>query len=651
VVGGLRARRRPRACPTTAVVLLAPVLVAAEHPRTAVERLQPSHLEAVRDQRIRWMRDRVNIPLDGIYHDYRAVIHVHAEDAPHTLGTREQVLQAAKASGVDVVLWTDHKGPKPDTWHGLRNDVLFIPGSEDDHALRFPSPAGDLKFWSHLEEISDPQPDGFDGTEIYNRHADAEIHKEVYDYVRHAIENKRQWHKLVENFKQFPDEVFGAGTDSMPGYLAKWDALTSQRRFTGIGANDAHRNQVFEGTVFDPYEVAFRNLSTHILARGLNEESIRESLRDGHVYVAHDWLCDPSGFLMVAVNNLGLYDIGDRVPMAGTTVLQARLPVPAKIRIIRTGKVVWEGSGEKAEFTPQEEGAYRLEAWLTVDDEERPWIYTNPFYLHRPTAEDIRVPSAALGPGITVERNIDYAEGKPEDADKHRLDIYLPAERKNSPVLMFVHGGYWRQGDRAQYAFLGNRFAEAGYVVAMPSYRLMPANPHPAQIEDVAAAFAWTHENISKYGGDPARIIVAGHSAGGHLASLLALDPQWLRRFKLSPDAIRAVVSLSGVYDLSRVPAFGGEATRAAASPIRYARPDAPPFLIEFCQWDYPGLPAQARRMDAELRKAFVRSRMVYGSGENHISEILDLVNGGNPVTSEMLKFMAFVTTSSPDEK
>jgi acetyl esterase/lipase len=354
---------------------------------------------------------------------------------------------------------------------------------------------------------------------------------------------------------------------------------------------------------------------------------------------------------MVAVNNLGLYDIGDRVPMAGTTLLEVRLPVAAKIRIIRAGKVVWESSGDKAEFTPTDEGAYRLEAWLTVDQEDRPWIYTNPFYFHRPTTEDLRVPSAALGPGIAVEHNITYTGGKSEDADKHRLDIYRPAEPKNAPVLMFVHGGYWRHGDRAQYAFLGNRFAQAGYVVVIPSYRLMPANPHPAQIEDVAAAFAWTHEYISKYGGDPNKIIVSGHSAGGHLTSLLALDPKWLRRFKLPTSAIRAVVSLSGVYDVARVTAFGDEAIRTAASPVHYVRADAPPFLIEYCQWDYPGLPAQARRLDADLRKAFVPSRLIYATGENHISEILDLAKDDDPVTSAMLKFMASVETGSPDQK
>ncbi len=96
--------------------------------RSAIERLHFDRLQAVHDQRMRWDRERINIPLDGIYNDYRAVIHVHAEDAKHTLGTRQQVLEAARQDGVNVVLWTDHDGPKPDTWRGIRDKVLFIPG-------------------------------------------------------------------------------------------------------------------------------------------------------------------------------------------------------------------------------------------------------------------------------------------------------------------------------------------------------------------------------------------------------------------------------------------------------------------------------------------------------------------------------------------
>src|SRR4029078_5293029 len=79
-------------------------------------------------------------PRLGVYADYRAVLHVHAEDSDHTKGTRAEVLRAAKAAGVSIVMFTDHRGPKPDTWSGMREGVLFLAGSEDDHLLRFPDP-------------------------------------------------------------------------------------------------------------------------------------------------------------------------------------------------------------------------------------------------------------------------------------------------------------------------------------------------------------------------------------------------------------------------------------------------------------------------------------------------------------------------------
>ena len=91
-------------------------------------------------------------------------------------------------------------------------------------------------------------------------------------------------------------------------------------------------------------------------------------------------------------------------------------------------------------------------------------------------------------------KDIAYCEGSAEDAAKHKLDIYVPKGKTNAslPVLFFIHGGAWKSGDRSNYVPLGNRYAREGVVTVVPSYRLAPKHPHPAQIEDVAAAFAWT---------------------------------------------------------------------------------------------------------------------------------------------------------------
>ena len=593
---------------------------------TAIERLQETRLEAVHVARMKWMHDRVVTPPLGIYHDYRAILHVHAEDAPHTLGTREQVLEAAKLTSVNVIMWTDHRGPKADTWHGVRSGVLFIPGSEDgDNKLRYPAPGGDLLFLSHIEEAPDKSSEGFQGMEIYNRHTDAKFSKDMNEYLQKAMKDAKEFGRLADKQKKYPDEVFAAGTGYLSQYVERWDKELETHPFTGIAANDAHRNTVLNKVVFDPYDVSFRNVSTHILARELKEEQIRESLREGRVYVSHDWLCDPAGFAFVATNNLGLYEMGDRVPMVNNTRLSARFPVGAHVKLIHKGKVVYEATGTQISYTPTEEGAYRLEAWLSVDGEERPWIYSNAVYLQKPAADALKLPPPGLAPNVKVLRDISYVDGKPEDAAKHKLDLYLPTDKQNFPVLLFVHGGSWRSGDRSQYPGIANRFAKIGIGVVVISYRLAPKNPPPAQIEDTAAAFAFTLKNIAQYGGDPKRIYIAGHSAGGHLVSELALDPRWLAKYGLTSSSIQGVASLSGVYDVTVSDVFGPDAqSRRQYSPIEYVTPKAPKFVITYCQNDYPGLPGQAKQFDTALRKHFIESTLVYIPNQSHISEIVN---------------------------
>jgi len=611
--------------------------------RSAVERLEESHLAAVREARLKWTRERVVPPPIGIYNDYRAILHVHAEDAEHTLGTRDQVLAAAKETGVKVIMWTDHRGPKPETWSGYRDGVLFIPGAEDnDHKLRYPRPDGDLLFLSHLEEAPGKTSEGFAGMEIYNRHTDAKLNQEMTAYLKKAMANPREFGRLADRQKKYPDEVFAAGTGTIAQYLERWDRELATRRLTGIAANDAHRNTVLNDVVFDPYEVSFRHASTHILARELKEDQIVASLRGGHVYVSHDWLCDPTGFGYYAINNLGMFDMGDRVPMLPNTRIAARFPTAAHARIIHNGKVVHESTGTQFTFTPTEEGAYRLEAYLMVDGEERPWIFANPLYFSRPSPDELRLPSTALAPNVKAVRDIVYTEGKPEDAGKHKLDLYLPTDKTNFPVLFFVHGGSWRSGDRSQYPSFGNRFAKLGIGVVVQSYRLAPRNPPPAQIEDVAAAFAWTVKNIGAYGGDVTRISIAGHSAGGHLVAELALDPKWLAKYGLTPSAIQAVAALSGVYDVTGLEIFGADAqSRRQYSPIEFVTQRAPRFLVTYCQWDYPGLGPQAKMFDAALRRAFVETSLVFIPGRNHIDEMVNTWRDDDPTALAVLRLIS----------
>lgn len=616
--------------------------------------MQRPHLEAVHQARLRFAEERRPPPAHGRYEDFRAIIHAYAEDADHTKGTRKELLAAARSTGVQVVLMTDHHGPKPDSWRGLHDGVLFIAGSEaGDGTLWFPEfgpdgkpiPDSGLRFLSHVEERYDAATDGLVGMEICNRHTDAILDTRMLDHLETARADPELWRQIVADFQAYPDEFFAAGTDYRPDLFAKWDRETQSKRFTGIAANDSHQNVILGGVTFDPYAVSFRNLSTHILARGLTEPLIREALTNGNVYVAHDWLCDPTGFLFGAVNNLGVFTMGDSALMLGKTRLMALTPLPAKLRLLHKGRVVSESTGTNLTFEARETGPYRLEAWLNVDGEERPWIYSNPVHLRAPSLADLNLPSLELSPDVERHKDIAYLEGAEADAAKRKLDLYVPKGLTRAPVFFFVHGGAWKSGDRTQYPPLGNRYAHEGVLTVIPSYRLAPKHPHPAQIEDVAAAFAWTVRHIAEFGGDTNRLYVGGHSAGGHLSALLSLDASYLAARQISPGTIRGVLAFSGVYDFttgeSQDSVFGKDPlARRAASPLFHVKSGASPFLVTYCQWDYFSLPAQAKEFYRALRRENIEAELVYVPGENHISEMLSVTRDADPTVAAALRFI-----------
>src|SRR4030095_2013774 len=185
-----------------------------------------------------------------------------------------------------------------------------------------------------------------------------------------------------------------------------------------------------------------------------------------------------------------------------------------------------------------------------------------------------------ISPAVEVRKDITYVEGAPADANKHKLDLYLPKDKPHFPVLIFIHGGTGRSGARAIYPPLANRFAKEGIAVVVPSYRLMPGSPHPAQVEDATAIVDWVVKNIAAHGGAARRIYLSGHSAGGHLAAYAGLD----RRFW--PN-LTGALALRGVYDETPLPTCRSGST-VDGSPIHRVAAGAPPFLITYCQNDYP---------------------------------------------------------------
>jgi hypothetical protein len=420
---------------------------------TPVERLAIARLSAVHEDVAKYQKQRKAVaPLPGLT-DYRCILHAHAEDSTHTGGTLTEMLADAKKAGVHCILLTDHYRPPRDfidgRWRGLKEGVLFIPGSEVRGFLVYPEAsilkrmdasdadfidtvtAGEgMIFLSHIEERTDHPVTGLTGLEIFNRHWDAKRDKGSLTAIGASLTDPKLLAELQDAVRLYPDELLAAQCDYPKLYLEKWNEGTKTRRLTGVAANDCHHNQVLvvkmvdEETVLvgtnvdaddqmrrvtakarpgikevvkghkagdvvarvdlDPYYRSFRNASTHVLASKLEESAIRTALKGGHAFVAHDWMCDTSGFRFSATDGNGkqVAIIGDEVKLAEGLTLKAVLPVPAYVRLLRYSKEVARAEGKtEFEVSVKEPGAYRLEAFLKLDDEYRPWLYANPIYV------------------------------------------------------------------------------------------------------------------------------------------------------------------------------------------------------------------------------------------------------------------------------
>jgi acetyl esterase/lipase len=247
---------------------------------------------------------------------------------------------------------------------------------------------------------------------------------------------------------------------------------------------------------------------------------------------------------------------------------------------------------------------------------------------------------------VHVVKGISYCEGEDADAERHKLDLYLPKGQKNFPVLLFVHGGAWKSGSKDLYGPLGDRFAKNGIGTVIINYRLSPKVTHPAHIEDVASAFAWIHNNIARHGGDPKNVFVCGHSAGGHLVALLSTNESYLQAKKLAISDIKGVIPMSGVFVLLPIGMpkdifTDDKDVIKSAAPIQHVTGKHPPFLLIYADKDYFSLEAQAEQMCKKLTECQCEARTLKVADRTHISLITSVPNQADPATQAILGFLA----------
>ncbi len=218
----------------------------------------------------------------------------------------------------------------------------------------------------------------------------------------------------------------------------------------------------------------------------------------------------------------------------------------------------------------------------------------------------------------------------------------MPVSRpgKKAPVFLFLHGGGFREGDRAQYGFVAKPFAENGIITAVASYRLTdPGFVYPDQVEDVKRAIRWLYSNIGQYGGDDSRIYVGGHSSGAMLAASVGVDRAWLVHTGIPKGTLRGIVAVSALYDLRLKDSADAEkvfwsvyaptrARQEQASPLLHVHDPAPKALIvagSTERQDPENFVDGSRALADKLSAAGAQAECLILEGQGHRDTVLSL--------------------------
>ncbi len=271
-------------------------------------------------------------------------------------------------------------------------------------------------------------------------------------------------------------------------------------------------------------------------------------------------------------------------------------------------------------------------------------LSTNSFSISLRSKRFKNIPyKATNAPGFSAEKNV--------------LDVYRPNKKSDKPypVVVFIHGGNWNSGSKNIYWFIGRRLAKQGVVAVIISYRLAPNVQVPAMAEDCAQAVSWTSQHIAEYGGDPNRIYVMGHSAGGGLAAMLATDNSLFTKLGLPKNPVKGAIldDPAGInmYDYLKkmefptdkqyLISFGKEAEGwRSMSPFYSVQTGAPPMLLYTGEKTYPSIISGTKALHEKLQAVGTKSQYTVIPGKEHVPMVKQLFWKRNIIYRDLLSMV-----------
>lgn len=335
-------------------------------------------------------------PFEDGYQDFKGVIHCHSQYSHDSEGSPEEIIRAARRTGMQFLIMTDHPSPQAISLglKGWYEGILFLVGVELSQGGKR-SPRGDwsilaldihesieqdqptqpliaeiqrqggLAFVGHIESVKRWDFVGYDGLEVYNVHAD--------------LDEESRFLLALRGLFLPPHLFFSTNVDRPSGNLARWDELTRKSKVVAIAGNDAHANVKLlkvAGTV-GTYEQMFKIVSTHILAPRLDRESLKDALRKGHAYISMDLFGDGTGFTFRAQDGSRQAIMGDEIVWSSGLRLQVYSPGQGRIKLFQSGQLVHQVDGQRLDYPVPGPGVYRVE----VDRKGRFWLCSNPIYV------------------------------------------------------------------------------------------------------------------------------------------------------------------------------------------------------------------------------------------------------------------------------